>query len=93
VCLFCGAPSGLGALRTARSERYGSGGAELVCGRPRETRISGEAKSRTFLESPPDAFFSSQKEDMSGGKRTSGHPMYADTGLLARARGLSREDG
>ena len=34
-----------------------------------------EAKYRTFLESLPDAFFRSRKEDMSGKKRTSGHPM------------------
>ena len=33
---------------------------------PRETQISDEAKSRTFLESLPDAFFRSQKEEMSG---------------------------
>ena len=38
----------------------------LVCERPRETQISDEAKSRTFLESLPDAFFRSRKEDMSG---------------------------
>ena len=38
----------------------------IVCERPRETQISNEAKSRTILESLPDAFFRSQKEDMSG---------------------------
>ncbi|TNN42887.1 hypothetical protein EYF80_046924 [Liparis tanakae] len=39
-----------------------------------ETQISDEAKSRTFLESLPDTFFRSQEQDMSGEKRTSGHP-------------------
>src|SRR4029434_1994210 len=49
---------------------------KLVCEGPREPQISDEAKSQTFLESLPDAFFRSQKEDMSGEKRTSGHPIY-----------------
>jgi len=31
VVYFFGAPSGLGALRTARSARYGSGGTVCVC--------------------------------------------------------------
>ena len=39
---------------------------KLVCERPRETQISDEAKSRTILQSLPDAFFRSRKEDMSG---------------------------
>src|SRR4029434_3809094 len=39
---------------------------KLVCERSRETQISDEAKPRTLLESLPDAFFRSRKEDMCG---------------------------
>ena len=42
------------------------------------TQISDEAKLWTFLESLPKGFFRSQKEDMSGQKRMSGHPSYGN---------------